>query len=111
MNYGLEAMDVQWSLPSKLLTSLTKEVVGTCRNGLLVSLLPYNIACRAGSCKRRLLSKLFIWHKGGERVGEKKMEGAKEGGVWFLQSDWERSCEGMSGREWLMCIANSKVFI
>lgn len=111
MNYGLQAMDVQWSLPSRKLASLSQSVQGVCRNGLSVSLLPYTIACRAGSCTRRALaSGLYIWHKGGARVGARKRQGAEVGGVWFVRSDWSVGCNNRTGRDWIKCISTTGVF-
>lgn len=110
MNYGLQAMDVQWSLSSRKLSSLSHSVQGLCHNGLSVSLLPYNIACRAGSCTRKALSSgLYIWHKGGARVDRAKREGAEEGGVWFLQSDWTMGCDHKTGSNWIQCISVANV--
>lgn len=107
MNYGLQAMRIQWSLQSRNLGSLTQPVHGEGRNRLRVSLLPYNVACRAGSCTHKALSNgLYVWHKGGERQGERKREGAEGGGAWLLRHDWTISCEGMKGRQWLQCISN-----
>ena len=106
MNYGLKEMSVKWTLPSRNLGSLSHPVQGECHNGLRVSLLPYNIACRAGSCTRKAVSaRLYVWHKGGARAGEKKREGAREGGAWLLRSDWRTSCGTKQGREWLRCIS------
>ena len=111
MNYGLEAMDVKWTLPSRKLNSLLDSVEGVGHSGLRVSLLPYNIACRAGSCTRKALSAgLYIWHKGGARVGASKRGGAQEGGVWFLRSDWTVGCDNLTARDWLKCISISHVF-
>ena len=107
MNYGLQALGVKWSLPSRNLGSLSHSVQGECHNGLRVSLLPYNIACRAGSCTHKALSAgLYVWHKGGARVTEKKRDGAKEGGVWLLRSDWAVGCDSKQGRHWLECISS-----
>lgn len=111
MNYGLQAMGVEWSMPSRKLSSLSQSVQGVCHNGLRVSLLPYNIACRAGSCTRKALSSgLYIWHKGGARVGMRKKEGAEQGGVWFLRSDWSVGCDYKTGKDWIQCIAVADVF-
>lgn len=110
VNYGLQAMDVEWSLPSKKLSSLSHPVQGLGHNGLRVSLLPYNIACRAGSCTRKALaSGLYIWHKGGTRTGPAKRVGAEEGGVWFLRSDWTMGCDQKTGGNWVQCIAVANV--
>ena len=110
MNYGLQALDIHWSLPSRALPSLSQPVQGICRNGLRVSVLPYNVACRAGSCTHKAVSRLYVWHKGGERVGERKKKGAEEGGVWFLRSNWSTGCERMTGKVWLECIATARAF-
>lgn len=106
MNYGLQALGVKWTLPSRNLGSLSHPVQGQCRNGLKVRLLPYNVACRAGSCTHKALSAgLYVWHKGGARVGEKKREGAEEGGVWLIRSDWRVGCDMKQARKWLDCIS------
>ena len=106
MNYGLQAMSVEWSLPSYNLASITESVEGVGSSGLRVSLLPYSVACRGGSCTHTSLRPgLYIWHKGGARVGEKKREGIEEGRVWFLHSDWMNSCDVEQGKDWLKCIA------
>ena len=106
INYGLQVLDMQWNLPSLRLATLSKIVQGHCRNGLRVSLLPYSVACRAGSCTHKALSSgLYIWHKGGARAGNMKREGAEEGGVWFLRSDWTVGCNMKTDKEWLKCIS------
>ena len=106
VNYGLQALGVKWALPSRNLGSLSHSVQGECRNGLQVCLLPHNIACRAGSCTHKALSAgLYIWHKGGARARDKKREGAQEGGVWYLRSNWNVGCDGKLGRNWLQCIS------
>ena len=79
---------------------------GVCQNGLRVRLLPYSTVCRAGYCTRRSASSVYVWHKGGERVGEEKKKSAEEGKAWFLHSKWKDGCNNEAGEEWIKCIAN-----
>lgn len=109
MNYGLEAMNVHWELPSHNLASITHSVEGIGRNNLRISLLPYNIACRASSCTSQSLKRgLYIWHRGGPRAGESKRQVMEEGRVWFLRSDWTEDCGLKQEKEWLKCISNDR---
>ncbi len=109
MNLGLKALGIRWALQANLQTT-TKEVVGVCRNGLKVSLLPYSVSCRAGNCQSALRDVYYVWHKGGSRDGSSKKRSAEVGRTWFLRSDWQDCCSAHTGYDWFRNIATALVF-
>ena len=78
---------------------------GVTNSGLRVTILSVLKFCRQ-SCNKVHLGEYYVWHKGGSGR-EGKMKCARQGQLWFLQSDWEdiTSRSTLKGVEWLKSIS------
>ena len=107
LNYGLDVLKISWKGSDYIENQLSSKAFGECRNGLSVTVLPFNTICRYG-CHPKMRNTYYIWHKGGERNRESKRAGAERGHTWFLSSKWASLSEGspkLKGREWLRFIS------
>lgn len=103
LNCGLNALNITWSNAHSNQNVTT--VHGWCRNGLDVSVLPYQEICRLETCDPHKRNSYYIWHKGGSRSRREKLKGSRNGRTWFLRYKWNSIGNKLRGKEWLNSIA------
>lgn len=106
LNYGLDVLHITWR--GRTRNELHSEVVGTCKNELTATVLPYNVICRYG-CQHNRRKQYYIWHKGGNRDKRSKKAGAEQGHTWFLKNNWKEisHTSSLKGQAWLRYISNT----
>ena len=103
LNCGLKALGIKWFNNDSSYQNTT--VTGITKNGLKVSILPYDDICRQLTCLPEMRSRYYIWHKGGHRQRRDKVKYAKEGQTWFLRYHWNTILNDHTGVKWLQSIA------
>ena len=103
LNCGLKALGIKWFNNDSSYQNTT--VTGITKNGLKVSILPYDDICRQLTCLPEMRSRYYIWHKGGHRQRRDKVKYAKEGQTWFLRYHWNSILNNYTGVKWLQSIA------
>ena len=103
LNCGLKALGIKWFNNDSSYQNTT--VTGVTKNGLKVSILPYDDICRQLTCLPEMRSRYYIWHKGGHRQRRDKVKYAKDGQTWFLRYHWNSILNNYTGVKWLQSIA------
>ncbi len=90
-NTALKSTKIIWKqfdVPSSPIAS-DKSWEGSNADGLKVTLLAQEIACRHDGCRKEIRKSVYIWHHGKNRHKFETMNAkAMEDGVWFLREDW-----------------------
>ena len=103
LNYALDAVNITWDGKS----TATTECLGGGANGVKATAMSHLQVCRLNTCKVENADRYYIWHKGGVKSRNSKIETSSEIGSWYLKEDWESITRETTakGVEWLRKIS------
>ena len=99
LNYGLLECKVEWKRENMSRAGQ----IGTCKNGLRVTLLPKTIICR--QCDIDTIDNYTVWHNLSPKNSSSKQTAAPSSDLWHLRPDWQQLQTEDTGYAWLRSIS------
>ncbi len=104
INYALVDLNVIWDG----IGAADQARQGKGLDGFKITAMAQLQVCRWHGCHLEDVDKYYIWHQGGPKTRESKIETTSAVDGWSLREDWETvETSSARGVEWLKLVANS----